>query len=182
MSETNHEAIDLLLAQHRQIRVALDEVRSSTGSEKNARFADLVRLLAVHETAEEQVVHPAVRRVLDDPELVADRLHEEHEAKYLLNGLYKIGAEHKSFDTEFEVFADKVIAHLELEETEEFGLVLDLVPADVRDRMASAIAFAEFLAPPLDHSGAEVVAEPPLEVFDRLRNGLREWRRQASIA
>ncbi|MGH3685517.1 MAG: hypothetical protein ACRDRU_20850 [Pseudonocardiaceae bacterium] len=46
-------------------------------------------MLAVHETAEEEVVHPAARRVLagGNDGLVDDRLAEENEAKQLLSQL-----------------------------------------------------------------------------------------------
>lgn len=44
-------------------------------------------MLAVHETAEEEVVHPAARRTLaGGNELVDDRLAEESEAKDMLSG------------------------------------------------------------------------------------------------
>src|SRR5690606_41788081 len=76
------DVIELLLGQHMLIRELFVEVQSSTGEARSEAFARLVRLLAVHETAEEEVVHPLARRHIDGGEqVVEDRLREEHEAK-----------------------------------------------------------------------------------------------------
>jgi hypothetical protein len=56
-------------------------VAAASGEHKRDLFQDLVRLLAVHEIAEEEVVHPAARRAIDGGDQVVDsRLHEEDEA------------------------------------------------------------------------------------------------------
>ena len=43
------DAVDVLLAQHEQIKALFGQVMSASGEEKRERFEDLVRLLAVHE-------------------------------------------------------------------------------------------------------------------------------------
>jgi len=54
-------------------------------------FEALRQLLAVHETAEEMLVHPRVRREVDAGDAIVDaRLKEEHEAKELLSQIEKL--------------------------------------------------------------------------------------------
>ncbi len=56
------DVVALLMRQHGDIRNLFDEVEATEGEERRDAFRRLVRLLAVHETAEEEVVHPFVRR------------------------------------------------------------------------------------------------------------------------
>lgn len=58
------DLVALLVRQHGDIRNLFDEVEASTGEARRDAFRRLVRLLAVHETAEEEVVHPFARRAL----------------------------------------------------------------------------------------------------------------------
>lgn len=61
------EAVDFLLNQHAQIRAGLREVASAHGPAKAGAFADLRRLITVHETAEQEVLHPRMRALVPDP-------------------------------------------------------------------------------------------------------------------
>lgn len=63
MPTEQQDVVELLKAQHNQIRQLIDRVRAADGAGKREPFEDLVRLLAVHESAEEEVIHPAARRV-----------------------------------------------------------------------------------------------------------------------
>ncbi|AYF75842.1 hemerythrin domain-containing protein [Nocardia yunnanensis] len=187
-AENETDVIDLLLAQHGQIKNALESVRTSTGADKQRGFEDLVRLLAVHEAAEEEVVHPAARRHAVADEIVDARLREEDQAKHVLVQLAELGVDHAEFDTTFRAFAEKVVDHAELEEKEEFGQLLTHASAEERVRLASVVRFAEALAPTRPHPGvgesaaANLMVGPPLAVFDRIRDALREWRRQSGEA
>ena len=56
------DVITLLQRQHQEIRQLFDEVEKADGDARRAAFHRLVRLLSVHETAEEELVHPRVRQ------------------------------------------------------------------------------------------------------------------------
>ncbi|WP_443032516.1 hemerythrin domain-containing protein, partial [Streptomyces sp. DH18] len=78
----DEDVVALLMRQHGEIRNLFDEVEHSSGDARRDAFRRLVRLLAVHETAEEEVVHPFARRSLPGGEqVVEDRLQEEKAAK-----------------------------------------------------------------------------------------------------
>ena len=177
------DVVDLLLDQHNQIKALLARVADSQGVSKREAFQDLVRLLAVHESAEEEVVHPRARTTITQgDQVVQPRLHEEHEAKQVLAGLYELGTDHPQFDQKFAEFADAVRAHASKEESDEFPALRRDTPPDQLRRMAGAVMAAEAIAPTRPHPKAgesatlNMIAGPPLAVFDRVRDKVRDWR------
>lgn len=82
-TKRDQDVVELLLAQHTQIKTLFGDISAAQGDRKRELFEDLVRLLAVHESAEEDVVHPIARRKIDAGDEVVDRrLREEDEAKH----------------------------------------------------------------------------------------------------
>jgi len=178
------DVVELLLDQHQQIKKLFSDVGKATGERKRDAFDDLVRLLAVHETAEEMVVHPAVRREDDGAEAVVEaRLREEDEAKKALSELYDLGVDHPEFDVRLEAFAVDVIAHATHEEQEEFPRLRSALDPKRLHRMAGALQAAEAVAPTRPHPSApesaagNLLAGAPLAVFDRIRDAVRDWRK-----
>lgn len=181
------DVVTLLLEQHNQIRSLFTQVQSAQGEQKRELFEDLVRLLAVHETAEEEVVHPAARMQLErGDEVVDSRLQEEDEAKHVLAGLHDLGVDHPEFDAKLAALAESVDQHATREENEEFAQLRETLPADRLRHMAGALQAAEATAPTRPHpAGPEsatgnLLAGPPMAVFDRIRDAMRDWSRQSS--
>lgn len=181
----DQDVVELLLDQHEQIRSLFSQVATTQGSAKRETFEHLVRLLAVHETAEEEVVHPTARRKMDSGDQVVDsRLHEEEEAKQALAELYDLGVDHPEFDVKCAALADAVLMHATHEETEEFPYLRQNVPAEQLRRMAGAVRAAEAMAPTRPHpsagesAAANLLAGPPMAVFDRMRDAVRDWRQK----
>lgn len=176
--------IDLLMAQHAEIKDMLAEIPKLHGNNKQRRFEDLVRLMAVHESAEELVVHPTARRNIDNgKEIVAGRLDEESQAKTALDDLWKLGVHHRDFDRELAQFAEAVMRHAEAEENLEFNqLRTRLKPAQLK-RLAGIVRAAEAVAPTRPHPlagesvPANLVMGPPAAMFDRIRDAARDWNR-----
>src|ERR1700723_30474 len=88
MIQSPDEVVAFLKAQHNLIEDMFDEVLLASDPEAREKpFVHLRQLLAVHETAEEMVIHPRVRREGDAIDSIVDaRLEEGHEAKELLWG------------------------------------------------------------------------------------------------
>src|SRR6266498_1381471 len=138
-TRTDRDVVELLLEQHDEIKSMFNELRQVQGPAKQELFNDLVRLLAVHETAEETVVHP-------------------------------VSAE--------------VTQHATKEEGEEFLRLRATVDADKLRKMAGALKAAEAAAPTRPHAGApesaagNILVGPPVAVFDRIRDAIRDWRQK----
>jgi hemerythrin superfamily protein len=160
-----HDVIDLLTAQHGRIRDLFDEVEKAPPDKVEEAFDRLTRMLCVHETAEEEIVHPYARRKLDNGQgVVADRLQEENRAKRLLVELHQDGVDHPA-----------VTAHARSEERYEFVKLRAHTSMVERRAMAAAVRAAEALAPVRPHPGTESVARnmlmgTPLALMDRARD------------
>lgn len=181
------DVVTLLLEQHNKIRNLFTQVQSATGDRRRELFEDLVRLLAVHETAEEEVVHPTARMKLEHGDQVVDgRLQEEDEAKHVLAELYDLGVDHPEFGSKLASLAESVEQHASREENEEFAQLRETVPAEQLQRMAGALQAAEAVAPTRPHPSApesatgNLLAGPPMAVFDRIRDAIRDRSRQGS--
>lgn len=174
-----NDAVDLLVHQHEEIRRLFDEVDRVRGDQRADAFSRLCRLLAVHETAEEEVVHPVARRSLPDGDRVIDaRLEEENQSKRTLEALEKLGTSAEAFDALFAELRAAVLAHAEREEQEEFPELRMRSAAQLRV-MAAAIKAAEAVAPTHPHPGVETTTEnllvgPFAAVADRTRDIVRK--------
>lgn len=87
-----------------------DEVlHASDPQAREKPFIELCQLLAVHETAEEMVVHPRMRREFDEGDAVVDvLLAEEHEAKELLSKIEGLDITSQEFIDELTKLRDAV--------------------------------------------------------------------------
>ncbi|WP_433623814.1 hemerythrin domain-containing protein [Nocardia sp. CA-120079] len=181
---STEDVVDLLTAQHKQIKELFAQLKSGQGN-KSELFKELVRLLAVHESAEEEAVHPvAARARFGADKMVGDRRDEENHAKRALADLYDLGVDHPDFDGKLAEFADAVIDHANREENEEFALLRQQFSVHQLERMAGSVRAAEAVAPTRPHPKtgesalANLLAGPPLAVFDRARDAVRDWRRE----
>ena len=178
--QSTDDVVKFLKAQHNLIKDMFDEVLSA--SEAKARekaFVDLRKLLAVHETAEEMVVHPRARHgVANGDEIVDALLKEEHKAKETLSKLESMDISSPKFIAELTKFRDAVIDHAEREENEEFTKLERNLKADDRERMAKAVMAAEAIAPTRPHPAApnnelfHKLVGPGVGLVDRLRDKL----------
>jgi hemerythrin superfamily protein len=114
------DIVDILLAQHAEVLAVLDEVRKGSGEQRAGAFSRLQALLHTHERGEQEVVHPVTRGVVEDPEIVADRVREEQQADLALAELRGLDLDSAAFDERFREFRDAVIAHAGWEERVEF--------------------------------------------------------------
>ncbi|MDT5220892.1 MAG: hypothetical protein QOF15_2997 [Mycobacterium sp.] len=179
--QTPDEVITFLKAQHDLIEDMFDEVlHASDPQAREKPFIELRQLLAVHETAEEMVVHPRLRREADDGDAIVDALlHEEHEAKELLSTIEGLDVTSQEFIAELSKLRDAVLAHAEHEELEEFPKLLKEVDVDDLKRMATAVKMAEAIAPTRPHAGVEsaklnFAVGPFASMLDRARDLIRQ--------
>jgi hemerythrin superfamily protein len=179
--ELPDEVVAFLKAQHNLIEDMFDEVlHASDPRAREKPFIELRQLLAVHETAEEMVVHPRVRRETDTGDAIVDaRLTEEHEAKELLSQIEQLDITSQRFIDELTKLRAAVLDHAEHEENEEFPVLQRAVDADGLKRMATAVRAAETIAPTRPHAGVEsaklnFAVGPFASMLDRARDLIRQ--------
>ncbi|MDT0390527.1 MULTISPECIES: hemerythrin domain-containing protein [Streptomyces] len=180
IAASDTDVVALLMRQHGDIRNLFDEVERTAGDERRAAFRDLVRLLAVHETAEEEVVRPFTRaNVPGGEQVVEDRLNEEREAKELLSRLDGMDTDDPKFLPELLALRLDVMAHARAEERYEFNHIRRHADRGRLASMASALKAAEAMAPTRPHPGTESAAKnlavgPLAALVDRTRDAVRK--------
>ena len=173
------DAIDLLLSQHQQIKQLFVDMRSSSGAARKEEFDHLRALLAVHETAEEEVLRPVTREAIPDGDQVADAvIGEENEAKKVLADLEKMDTDSPQFLTALEEFEASVLAHAAHEESAEFPAVRANRTQEQLQEMGKQIRVAERLAPTHPHPSATTttrnyVMGPFAAMLDKVRDAMR---------
>jgi hemerythrin superfamily protein len=178
MIKTSSDVVEFLKQQHHDIKTALGRVSATHGAERSKAFFALRRLMAVHETAEEEIVHPAARRALPNGEALVDaRLREENQAKKMLAELEKLDPDSVEFDSHFHELMKDVIAHAEAEEYEELEKLGAGFDKRRLERMRKAAEFAEAVAPTRPHPGVEsatanMLIGPFAAMIDRSRDAL----------
>jgi hemerythrin superfamily protein len=174
------DVVDLLLAQHARIEELFLLVIGSDGETRRDAFDDLVKLLAVHETAEEEVVHPLARTLPGGggDAMVDERLDEERRAKETLKTLIDGGVDAEGFETGVILLREAVLSHARYEERQEFPLLRQHVPAERLRALAATVRTAEATAPTRPHPSAQTAKAnmalgPALAVVDRIRDAVR---------
>jgi hemerythrin superfamily protein len=174
--DSAQDVVAFLKTQHEEIKGLFTQVSAASGEQRKEIFADLRRLLAVHETAEEEIVHPRAKSEIAGGEsIVAARLQEEHEAKEVLAELEKLDVDSAEFEQKFSKFREDVVAHAEAEEREEFSKLASELDEKQLRRMRKAAELAEKTAPTHPHAGAEsrtanLVAGPFAAMMDRAKD------------
>jgi hemerythrin superfamily protein len=177
-NESTNDVVGLLKAQHQRIRTMFDAVEQAHGADRQRRFAELRRFLAVHETAEEMVVHPRARLGEGGNDVVDARLKEEHSAKEVLSRLDEMKTSDADFTPTLAQLRSAVLEHAENEEREEFPILEAETDEKTRAVMADAVRAAEAIAPTHPHAGVEsatanFVVGPVASVIDRTRDAVR---------
>ncbi|OBI83914.1 hemerythrin domain-containing protein [Mycobacterium sp. E740] len=175
--QNTDDVVKFLTDQHNLIKDLFEEVFSASDTDAREKaFVELRQLLAVHETAEEMVVHPRARKEVADGESIVDaRLKEEHEAKEFLSRLESMDIGSQEFIDELRKFRDDVVEHAENEEHEEFNKLQRKLDGDDLKRMAGAVRAAEAIAPTRPHAGVEsakanFAVGPFASMLDRARD------------
>lgn len=174
------DVVAFLKEQHNRIKELFSETINAPNKDKRERaFFELRSLLAVHETAEEMVVHPKARREIKGGEAIVDaRLLEENEAKQQLQKIEGMNLDSNEFTNALIEFQRDVINHAEHEESEEFDELAGKLSEDDLKAMTIAVRAAEAIAPTRPHPGVEspmknLAVGPFASLLDRARDAIQ---------
>ncbi|MEO3786852.1 hemerythrin domain-containing protein [Actinocorallia sp. B10E7] len=180
-TQAREDVVDLLLKQHDEIRSLLDTVEKSSGERRKQKFDELRRLLAVHETAEEEVVHPYARRKFGGGDAVNELLDEEEQGKRFLQRLEEVDTGSSDFLPLFRELRASIEAHAQHEERSEFPQLRIKGSEKELTGMATLVKAAEAVAPTHPHPGVEsqtknLALGPLAAVVDRARDAIHKAR------
>lgn len=150
------DVTDFLTGQHERIKELFDETLLAAGAERDESFVRLRRLLAVHEAAEQEIVHPRAARELDNGrELIDARLAEESQAKAALGHLERVDVDSEFFTEKLRELRDDVLEHAGYEERDEFAQLREELSDDELRRLQKAVELAEAIAPTAPDAAAQ---------------------------
>jgi hemerythrin superfamily protein len=178
------DVIDEVVHDHKEIKALFGKVETSSGKARHEAFEALVRKLAVHETAEQEVVHPLTQSV-HAKQVMEKRLSEEKQGEKALAALEEMGPDNPQFDEKFAKLKAKVLEHADQEEREEHVRLRDRVEADKLEALAPVFRAAESSAPTRPHPGGPTSAAgnmtvgPMTAIMDRARDAVREAKKKA---
>ena len=177
--QSTDDVVRFLKDQHNLIKDLFEEVFSASSDDaRRTAFTELRQLLAVHETAEEMIVHPRARgEGAAGDEVVDARLAEEHRAKEMLAALEDTDVAAPEFLPALAEFRDAVVEHADAEEAEEFDSLRRDLDAGQLKAMAAAVRAAEAIAPTRPHPGVEsatltFAVGPFASMLDRARDAI----------
>jgi hemerythrin superfamily protein len=172
----NKDVVSRIRAQHDKVRRLFEEA-AEPGDEAADAFRALVRLLAVHETAEEIVVYPTLNSLGREARAAAHaRKVEERRCKIELAELEGTARNSAEFANRLESLRVAVETHAAAEEGEVLPILEDRCSAGRLQAIDRLFVGAQLVAPTHAHRLAPVGAVgnlavgPMVGMFDRFRD------------
>lgn len=176
------DVLTRVLEDHAEIKRRFNALAvAGSAPDKREALSALIHKLVVHETAEQEVLHP-LTRVASHGDAVADlRIAEEDHAEDLLARLEQLDVEAPGFDAMIAALRHDVLRHADAEQTTELPKIEQAVDAGKLTRLAPIFRAAE--ASPsypetTDPASAvsHVVPLPPAAIAKRARQAIYDAR------
>ena len=124
-ADQNEDAITLLTADHAKVKKLFEEfaeLKEEDGSaeDKSALVTQICNELKVHAEIEEEIFYPAVRKAIDDADLMDEALVEHAGAKELIAQLEEMSPDDELYDAKVTVLGEQIQHHVKEEEGEMF--------------------------------------------------------------
>lgn len=124
MARAALNAIDILMADHREIEALFEKVKQRTciGKEREAMVQEICLALTDHAAIEEEVAYPAFRAAGVESHILDEAEVEHDSIKQLIVSLQSAGANDPHYDARVTVLGEYVKHHFGEEEREMFPL------------------------------------------------------------
>jgi hemerythrin superfamily protein len=124
-ADQNEDAIALLTADHAKVKKLFKEfedLKEEDGSaeDKSVLVTRICNELKVHTEIEEEIFYPAVRKAIDDSDLMDEALVEHAGAKELIAQLEDMNPDDEQYDAKVTVLGEQIQHHVKEEEGEMF--------------------------------------------------------------
>ncbi|MES1986813.1 MAG: hemerythrin domain-containing protein [Pseudomonadota bacterium] len=117
----SHEATALLIADHKLVSgLFADYEKVSTKAMKKKLVSQICLELSVHAQVEEEIFYPAVKKALNDHELVPEATVEHASLKTLIAQVENIEPDGEMYDAKIKVLSEYVKHHVKEEQDEMF--------------------------------------------------------------
>ena len=113
----SQDAMDLLTQDHRKVEKMFDEFKKS---KDNKLVKEACNELKIHTQIEEEIFYPALRKALDETDLLDEAKVEHDSAKELISQLEGMRPNEKLYAAKFTVLGEYIKHHVKEEEKELF--------------------------------------------------------------
>lgn len=118
------DAIAMLIADHRKVKKLFSEFgklkEEGSDEDKASIVEQICNELKVHTAIEEEIFYPAVRKAIDDADLMDEALVEHAGAKELIAQLEEASPDDDLYDAKVTVLGEQIDHHVEEEEGDMF--------------------------------------------------------------
>lgn len=117
----SHRATAILKADHKLVNELFKEYESAKSDKKKKQLVDeICKELTIHAQVEEEIFYPAVKKALNDHELVPEATVEHNSLKQLIAEIKGIKPDGEMYDAKVKVLSEYVEHHVKEEENEMF--------------------------------------------------------------
>jgi len=110
--------IEMLKEDHEKVKGLFEDFESAEGRERADIAATAIMELEVHADLEEKLIYPAIRKHIDEDEMMNEAVEEHHLVHVLIKELKKLKPKDEVFQAKFKVLGELVKHHIEEEEGE----------------------------------------------------------------
>lgn len=120
-------ALAVLKKDHDTVKDLFEQFEEARNLKEKVKIAkEAIEELKIHATIEEEIFYPAVRRKMDDKDLLNEANEEHHVAKLLIAELCQMDTKDEYFEAKFTVLSENIRHHIREEEGEMFPEVRSL--------------------------------------------------------
>jgi hemerythrin superfamily protein len=123
-SAREQDAIALLKADHKKVKALFsefDKLKDDVAdNDKTAIVAQICNELKIHTAIEEEIFYPAVRKAIEDSDLMNEALVEHAGAKDLIEQLEVAGVDDDLYNAKVRVLREQIAHHVKEEESSMF--------------------------------------------------------------
>jgi len=118
------DAIAMLMADHKKVKALFGEFaklqEDGSDEDKSAIVEQVCNALKIHAEIEEEIFYPAVRKAIDDADLMDEALVEHAGAKALIAQLEEANPSDDLYDAKVTVLGEQIQHHVKEEESDMF--------------------------------------------------------------
>ncbi|MHB8293503.1 MAG: hemerythrin domain-containing protein [Acidimicrobiales bacterium] len=184
-NQAEQDVIDMLLQDHQEVKSLFAKFDTVAAGGRGEVFSQVSRELALHETAEEEVIYPLFRKDVSGAGAIADqRIGEEKKAEELMAEMEAMSPESPGFLQKFRELERGVLAHAEQEEREVFPKLRVQESPETLVQLAAVLSAAKKMAPTHPHPDApstppgNMLSGPFLAMADRARDAVNSARQK----
>lgn len=110
--------VEMLKEDHKKVKELFEEFESAEGRERGQIAHTAIQELEVHADLEETLIYPAIRKEIEEDEMMNEAVEEHHLVHVLIKELKKLKPNDERFHAKFKVLGELVKHHIEEEENE----------------------------------------------------------------